>query len=223
MRGRPTAVTSQEVHVAGTRTFAAEVADFAREAGLRVGGLLEPSDRDRVGQAIHGLPVTWLDDPPPGDARVALVGTGDTARRGVVGRLRAAGWLAGTLIHPNAHLAASATVGEGAIVGPGVVVGACVRIGEHVVVGRGALIGHHTEIEAFSTVGPGANVAGNVRVEEDALIAMAAVVRDHTTIGASAVVAMGAVVVGDVSPGADMRGVPAKPHPPEPPAQASGL
>ena len=201
-----------EVHVAGTRTFAAEVADFARDAGLHVVGLLEPVDRARVGQKIHDLPVTWLDDGPARPGAIALLGTGETARRPLVGRLRAAGWRPGALVHPHAHLAPSATVGEGSIVGPGVVVGACAHIGEHVVVGRGALVGHHTTIGDFATLGPGANVAGNVRVEDEAFIALAAVVRDHTTIGAAAVVAMGAVVVGDVPAGAQVRGVPARAH-----------
>jgi sugar O-acyltransferase (sialic acid O-acetyltransferase NeuD family) len=203
-------VSSSDVHVAGTRSFAAEVVDFARDAGLRVAGLLEPVDRARVGQAIHDLPVAWLDDGPGTAGAVVLLGTGDAARRPLVERLRAAGWEPGLLVHPAAHVASSAAVGAGSIVGPGVVIGALARIGEHVVVGRGALVGHHTTIGDFATLGPGANVAGNVRVEEDAHVAMAAVVRDHTTVGAAAVVAMGAVVVGDVAPGTEVRGVPAR-------------
>jgi sugar O-acyltransferase (sialic acid O-acetyltransferase NeuD family) len=206
-------VSAREVHVAGTRTFAAEVVDFARDAGLDVAGLLEPTDRARVGQTIHGLPVAWLDDGPVRPGAIALLGTGETARRPLVERLRAAGWRPGALVHPRAHVAPSASVGEGSLIAPGVVIGACAGIGEHVVVGRGALVGHHTTIAEFATLGPGANVAGNVRVEADALIAMAAVVRDHVTVGASAVVAMGAVVVGDVSAGTEVRGVPARPHP----------
>ena len=196
--------------MAGTRSFAAEVVDFARDAGLRVAGLLEPADRARVGQTIHGLPVAWLDDEPPQPGAIALLGTGELARRPLVERLRAAGWETARLIHPVAHVAPSAEVGAGSIVGPGVVIGAAAHIGEHVVVGRGALVGHHTTIDDFATLGPGANVAGNVRIDADAHVAMAAAVRDHTTVGAGAVVAMGAVVVSDVAPGTEVRGVPAR-------------
>jgi sugar O-acyltransferase (sialic acid O-acetyltransferase NeuD family) len=203
-------VTQRDVYVAGTRTFAAEVADFANDAGLRVLGLLEPYDRARVGKTIHDLPVSWLEETPAGASGTAIVGTGEPRRRELVERLRAAGWQPGTLIHPRAHIAPSSTIGAGTVVGPGAVVGARSDIGEHVVLGRGALVGHHTSIGAFSTLGPGANVAGNVRVEADALIAMGALVRDHTTIGASAVVAMGAVVVGDVPAGVEVRGIPAR-------------
>jgi sugar O-acyltransferase (sialic acid O-acetyltransferase NeuD family) len=203
-------VAARDVFIVGTRSFAAEVAEFARDAGLHVLGLLEPYDRARVGQTIHDLSVSWLEEAPAGTSAAAIVGTGESRRRELTERLRSAGWQIGTLIHPRAHIAASTTIGSGSVIGPGVVVGARAAIGEHVVLGRGALVGHHTSIGAFSTLGPGANVAGNVRVEPDALIAMGALVRDHRTIGASAVVAMGAVVVGDVPAGIEVRGVPAR-------------
>jgi sugar O-acyltransferase (sialic acid O-acetyltransferase NeuD family) len=207
----------RELYVAGTRSFAAEVAGFAEDAGFRVAGLLEPYDRERVGRTIHGFPVTWLEDKPAGRERVAIVGTGESARRAVVGRLLAAGWEIATLLHPRAHLARTSTVGVGTVAGPGVVVGAYTTIGEHVVVGRGVLAGHHTEIGDFATICPGANVAGNVRIGADAFIGMAAVIRDHVAVGSSAVVAMGAVVVRDVGPGVEVRGLPAAVHETEEP------
>jgi sugar O-acyltransferase (sialic acid O-acetyltransferase NeuD family) len=198
------------VVVAGTRTFAAEAIDFATEAGLTVVALLEPADRERVGGTIHERPVRWLDDGPAGDGDGVIVGTGDADRREVVARLAAAGFSPTALVHPRAHVAASATVGIGALIAPGVVVGARCSVGAHVVIGRGALVGHHTTLRDHVTLGPGANVAGNVVVGEGAFIAMGAVVRDHVTIGAEATVAMGAVVVSDVPAGAQVRGLPAR-------------
>jgi sugar O-acyltransferase (sialic acid O-acetyltransferase NeuD family) len=197
---------SGPLFVAGTRSFSAEVACFAEEAGCGVAGLLEPYDRDRVDTQIHGYPVTWLEETPPG---VALLGTGETERRPLVERLRAGGWEVAALVHPRAHVATTAEVGAGAIIAPGAVIGAAVQIGECVVVGRGALIGHHTDVGAFATLGPGANIAGNVGLEEDVFVAMGAAVRDHVSVGAGSVVAMGGVVVGDVPPGVEVRGVPA--------------
>ena len=199
-----------ELYVVGTRTFAAEVADFAEEAGARVAGLLEPFDRSRLGQAIHGFPVVgWLDDEPSGPLRSVLLGTGEQDRRDTVRRAVAAGWEPVTLVHPRAHIARSSKVGVGAVIGPGAVVGARTVIGDYVVLGRGSLVGHHTELGVFATLGPGANVAGNVRIGPDVSIGMAAVVRDHVSIGASSLVAMGAVVVGDVAPGTAVMGLPA--------------
>ena len=205
-------MTIGPVHVAGTRSFAAEVADFARDAGLPVAGLVEPYDPARIGTTVHGLLVRSLEDGPSTDSPAVLLGTGEPARRELVARLLAAGWRPAALVHPRAHVAPSASVAEGALIGPGVVVGAYATIGDHVVVGRGALVGHHTEVGAFATLGPGANVAGNVRLAEDVFVGMSAAIRDHLTVGRSAVVAMGAVVVGDVAEGAEVRGVPAREH-----------
>jgi sugar O-acyltransferase (sialic acid O-acetyltransferase NeuD family) len=199
------------VHVAGTRTFAAEVVDFAVDAGLEVVGLLEPFDHDRVSTTIHERPVSWLDDGPTGDGGVALVGTGENERRGTVARLLSAGWEVATLVHPAAHIAPSAAVGTGTILAPSVVVGARARVGDYVVAARGSLVGHHTEIGDFATLGPGSNIAGNVHLGDDVFVGMGAVVRDHVQIGHAAVIAMGAVVVGDVAEGVQVRGLPAGP------------
>jgi sugar O-acyltransferase (sialic acid O-acetyltransferase NeuD family) len=205
-------VNGRALFVAGTRTFSAEVACFAEEAGLEVVGLLEPYERARVGTQIHGYPVSWLEETPPG---AALLGSGETDRRPLVGRLRAGGWELHTLVHPRAHVAATARLGAGAILGPGAVVGAVAQIGECVVVGRGALVGHHTDVGSFSTLGPGANIAGNVGLGEDVFVGMGAVVRDHVSVGARSVVAMGSVVVRDVPGGVEVRGRPAAVYPPE--------
>jgi sugar O-acyltransferase (sialic acid O-acetyltransferase NeuD family) len=209
-------VTNVELFVAGTRSYAAEVASFAADAGYTVAGLLEPFDSERVGTVIHGLPVTWLEDTRP-EGRVAAVGTGENARRPIVERLVSAGWSLCSVVHPTAHLAATSSVGTGALIGPGVVVGACSRIGDSVVVGRGTLVGHHTTIEAYATLGPGANIAGNVSIAPDAFIGMGALIRDHVTVGEGAVVAMGAVVVGDVAPQVTVRGMPARVEQPDGP------
>ena len=202
-------MSADEVYVAGIRSFAGEVVDFARDAGLSVAGLISPAPGEPPQQRAHGLPVRAI-EAGPGGSRLAIVGTGDPSRREIVERLQSAGWQLLTLVHPRAHLAPSARVGEGVLVAPGVVVGAHSVLGDHAVLGRGTLVGHHTEIGAYATLGPGTNVAGNSRVEPDAFLGMAAVVRDHVTIGAGAEVGMGAVVVADVAPHAHVRGVPAR-------------
>jgi sugar O-acyltransferase (sialic acid O-acetyltransferase NeuD family) len=202
-------VTPKAVSVIGTRSFSAEVADFAEAAGFLVERLLEPYARDRVDERIHGYPVVWLEEAPPG---LAVVGTGERSRREVVARALAAGFQFPPVVHPEAHISRTSSVGVGALIGPGVVIGARASVGEHAVLGRGALVGHHTRIGAFATLNPGVNVAGNVVVEEDAFIGMAAIVRDHTRIGASATVGAGALVLRDVVAGSDVRGLPATVH-----------
>ena len=65
---------SGDIHVAGTGSFALEVAEYARNAGLEVAGLIELQDPARVGTEVHGLPVRAAHDPPVG--ALAVVGAG---------------------------------------------------------------------------------------------------------------------------------------------------
>lgn len=198
-----------EVYLAGTRTFAAEVIDVARDSGFSVCGLLEPSERSLVGTRIHDQDVAWLDDGPQASCDQVAVATGDADRGQVVQRLEQAGWRPVSLVHPTAHVAPTATLGRGVLVGAGAVVGAQSAIGDHVVLNRGALVGHHTRVGRLATLGPGANVAGNVRLGAGAFVGMGAMVRDHLTVGDRAVVAMGSVVLRDVPAEARVQGVPA--------------
>jgi sugar O-acyltransferase (sialic acid O-acetyltransferase NeuD family) len=201
---------SGDIHVAGTGSFALEVAEYARAAGLEVAGLVELQDPERVGTVIHGLPVRAADDPPDRDALAVVGASGD--RLAHWARLAPHGWRPGTIVHPGAHVSTSAELGPGCVVGPGAVIGAASELGEHVLVGRGVLVGHHTVLEAGVTLNPGANVAGHVRVGRGAAIGLGALVANTRQVGAGAVVAAGAAVVRDVAADTRVQGVPARPY-----------
>jgi sugar O-acyltransferase (sialic acid O-acetyltransferase NeuD family) len=201
---------SGDIHVAGTGSFALEVAEYARDADLRVAGLIELQDPARVGTEVHGLPVRAADDPPADGAAAVVGASGDRLAHWAL--LAPHGWRAASVLHPAAHVAPSARVGDGCVVAPGVVVGAATELGEHVLVGRGALVGHHTALGSGVVVNPGANVAGHVTVGAGATVGMGALVADHLEVGAGAVIAAGAVVVRAVAAGARVQGVPARPY-----------
>lgn len=200
---------SGDIHVAGTGSFALEVAEYARDAGLAVAGLIELLDPARVGTEVHGLPVRAADDLPH-EGAAAVVGAGGD-RLGLWALLGPHGWRAASVVHPAAHVAPSARVGEGSVIAPGVVVGAATVLGEHVLVGRGALVGHHTVVEPGVVLNPGANVAGHVRLGAGVTVGMGALVADHLEVGAGAVIAAGAAVVRPVAAGVRVQGVPARP------------
>ena len=196
--------TLDELHIAGTGSFALEVAEYAADAGWRVSGLIELMDDERVGSLIHGLPVRGADEPG-----VAVIGAGGD-RLAMWAPLAAHGWNAATVCHPTAHVSPSASLAPGCVIAPAAVVAAAAEVGEHVLIGRGALVGHHTTLGAGVVLNPGANVAGNVRIGAGSTIGMGAVVADHVTVGDGALIAAGAVVVRDVPAGARVQGVPAR-------------
>jgi sugar O-acyltransferase (sialic acid O-acetyltransferase NeuD family) len=194
------------LHIAGTGSFAAEIASWARESGIEPGGLIELRDPERVGSTIHGLPVLALDDAVPGASAVIGVG-GD--RRETRRILAERGWGPAGVVHPRAAVAATAQLAEAITIGPMAVVGAEAEVGEDAILSRGALVGHHVRVGAFCTLNPGCNVGGNSVLGESAFIGIGATVVNGVEIGAGATVAAGAVVVRDVDSDSRVQGVPA--------------
>jgi sugar O-acyltransferase (sialic acid O-acetyltransferase NeuD family) len=197
---------TEALFVAGTGSFAADVAEIARDAGYNVAGLIELLDLARVGETIHELPVVGRDAPP---GACFVLGAG--GKRSVLcDELARAGWTRQTIVHPSAHVPSSVSLGNGVLVGPHVVLGASAVVEDDALLARGVLVGHHTRVGHGAVLNPGANVAGNVTIGAGAFLGLGCVIRDHVAIGAGAVVAAGAVVVADVAEETQVRGVPAR-------------
>ncbi len=200
--------TVSDLFIAGTGSFAAEIADWARAAGRSVLGLVELFDDSSVGSRRHGLEVSGPRLEGAG-ARIVL-GFGGSRRAGWE-LLSAAGWSPARVVHPGAVLAADVRVEDGATIGPLAVVGAASVIGAHALVSRGALVGHHVDVGAFSVLNPGANIGGNTTIGQDVFVGIGATVVNGRSIGARSVIAAGAVVLHDVDPDTRVQGVPAQP------------
>lgn len=201
---------SRSLHIAGTGSFAAEIVGWVVDAGAEVAGLIELQNPERVGSMAHGIPVVDIEAPPP-EGRAILGLGGD--RRSNWGLLAGAGWSAGGVIHPTAHVAGSAGVAPSATIGPLAVVGAETEVGEHAILSRGALLGHHVRVGEFATLNPGVNIGGNSDIGAGAFLGMGCLIVNGTSVGAGATVAAGAVAIGDVAPDTRVQGVPAQPYP----------
>jgi sugar O-acyltransferase (sialic acid O-acetyltransferase NeuD family) len=199
------------LYLAGSGSLAVEIAEWAADAGWEVAGLVELVDPSRAGMHVGGHPVVTVDALPAGASVVVAAGG---SRRARWSALEWAGCAPRAIVHPTAHVSASATLGAGCIVAPGVVIGAGTVVGEHTLVSRGALVGHHDVVGAFVSLLPGANVAGNVTLRDDTMVGMGAVIVDNTRIGEGATVAAGAVVLRDVPDGSRVQGVPARRYEP---------
>lgn len=199
--------TPHELYLAGSGSFSTEVAEWARDAGWTVSGLVELLDAARIGSVRGGLSVLAPSACPHGACAVIAAG-GD--RRGHWAMLAEHGWQAATIVHPRAHMSNSATLGAGCVVGPGAVIGAETIVDEHTLISRGALVGHHDRIGAFVSLMPGVNIGGHVELGERATIGMGAIVVNGTTVGTDTTVAAGAVVLGEVADGIRVQGMPAK-------------
>jgi sugar O-acyltransferase (sialic acid O-acetyltransferase NeuD family) len=195
------------LYLAGTGSFAVEVAEWARDGGWSVVGLIELLDDSRVGGTVAGLPVIA---PEPAHAGAHTVIAMGGARHEHWALLASCGWGAATIVHPSAHVSPTAELASGCVVAPGAIIGAETAVGAHTLISRGALLGHHAHVGGFVSLMPGVNIGGNAQIGERAVVGMGAVIVNATQVGEDVTVAAGAVVVRDIPNGVRVQGVPAR-------------
>ncbi len=115
-----------------------------------------------------------------------------------------------TVVHNNAIVSDSATLGDGTVVFAGAIINVNVKIGVGCIVNTGATVDHDCELGDGVHISPGANLGGNVRVGDCSWIGIGACVKHGVTIGNNVIVGAGAAVVQDVPDNVTVVGVPAK-------------
>ncbi len=139
------------------------------------------------------------------------IGMGEPAYKDMIWkRVKAAGYFLATIIHPDAEVVPSATLGEGVVVRKGAlvssdsVVGNNVIIQSYVVVGHDVVVGDNCQISSFT------DVAGHCKVGDRVFIGLGSCIKEETVIGDDAIISMGAVVMKDVAEADVVMGNPAR-------------
>jgi len=158
------------------------------------------------GETILGLPVLGggesLADLYAAGVRLAINavgGIGDVGVRiKVFQRLAQAGFVCPAVVHPIAHLEASASLSPGVQVFAHAYVGSDARLGYGTIVNTGAIISHDCQLGDYVNIAPGAILAGEVNIEAGALVGMGVTVNLRVKVGAGARIGNGATVKSDV-------------------------
>jgi sugar O-acyltransferase (sialic acid O-acetyltransferase NeuD family) len=200
--------------IVGAGGHGAVVLDIIRAATVyRPVGFID-ADSTQTGKLIDGVPVLGAPNLLPKlkqQVRHAIVAIGDNrARRGYAARLGAAGFDLVNVIHPRAHISATATLGRNIVMAAGAIISTAARVCDSVLLNTAAVVDHECEVEEGVHIGPGAKLAGRVRVGPGAFIGMGACVIQCLSVGEEAIVGAGAVVVRDVEPHTTVVGVPAR-------------
>jgi sugar O-acyltransferase (sialic acid O-acetyltransferase NeuD family) len=203
--------------ILGAGGHARVVLDAARTmTGVEIVGLVG-TDRDRG--PIDGAPIVGTDADllalRAKGATHAVVAVGSIEpgplRAALFERIRAAGLEAAVVVHRDATVSPTASVGEGSVVFAGAVVNAGARVGRNAIVNTAAVVEHDCVVGDHAHVSPGAVLGGATRVGAGAHVGIGATVIQGLVIGSGAFVAAGAVVIADVADGTRVAGVPARP------------
>ena len=119
-------------------------------------------------------------------------------RLAVYEKLKEAGFICPTVVHPRAYIEANAKVGEGGQIFFNVYVGSEVEIGFGCIVNTGAIVSHDCHLGNYVNISPGAILAGAVTVKDHALVGMGVTINLHVSVGAGTRIGNSAVIKSDV-------------------------
>ena len=115
-----------------------------------------------------------------------------------------------SLLHPNAVIARSVTIGTGTVVMAGTVINPHVRIGQGCVINTGSSVDHDCFIDDYAHISVGSHLCGTVSVGKRTWIGAGATVSNNISICPNCMIGAGAVVVNNIDVAGTYVGVPAK-------------
>ncbi len=175
-----------------------QVASVLMEAPLFIGeqGFIRWNEGERDRNGLFGL--------------AAIGGARGRDRLAVHEIFRTHGVRVEALVHPQASVCVTASLGAGAQVLAHALVAADTRIGEGCIINHGASADHECVLGAGVHLAPGATLCGCVTLGDNVLIGAGAVVLPRVTIGENTVVGAGAVVTRNLPAGVVAVGNPAR-------------
>ncbi|QXD14331.1 acetyltransferase [Rhodocaloribacter litoris] len=132
-------------------------------------------------------------------------------RRRLARRLAGAPLSPARLVHPEASVHPSSSLGAGSIICRGVTVTVDARIGTHVLLNLHSTVGHDAILGDYTTVHPGVHVSGHARTGAAVELGTGCVLLPGVHVGDETRVGAGAVVVRDLPENITAVGVPARP------------
>jgi sugar O-acyltransferase (sialic acid O-acetyltransferase NeuD family) len=210
----------QRYAIWGSAGHAKVLASLIALRGGRVVALFD--NRPDAQPALPGVPLFIGDEgfaqwaamtPSLGDVigLAAIGGDRGRDRIAVQARFRARGLRLESLVHPDASVCRSASLGAGTQVLAQAVVAADARVGEACIVNHRASLDHECIVGDGVHLAPGATVCGCVTLGDNVMVGAGAVLLPRLRIGENSVIGAGAVVTRDVPAGSVVVGNPARP------------
>lgn len=182
----------------------------ARSRTFRIKGFIDDNPRALDG---YGLPygvIGSIRDWSPSENEVFAMAIADPkAKEAVSAALKSRNARFTRIVHPEAHLGATVTLGEGVVIYPGARLTVDVTVGDFVTFLH-SFAGHDVTIGDYATVFGSSSLNGFVTLGKGVLVSSHVAVVPRRRIGDHAFLGIGSVVVDNVKPGAKMFGNPAR-------------
>jgi UDP-N-acetylbacillosamine N-acetyltransferase len=205
----------RKVVIWGVGGHALVVADAIRSKGEEVYGFIDTVHVERAGEQFSGLTI-WgsLEEAVRVCHHESLdiaIGFGHCAARSrLIKCVDDLGLALKTVIHANAILSATATIGRGAYIAPNAIVEAKCLIGDGAIVNAAAVVCHECIIGEAVSVCPGVKVGGKSTIGRMSWIGIGSTIIDKVCIGERTYIGAGSVVVQDMPDQSMAYGVPAR-------------
>ncbi len=109
-------------------------------------------------------------------------------------KMKKAGYVFATVIHPTALISTNAILGQGVQVLSRAVVQTGARIGDASIINTGVIIEHDCQIGKFCHVAPGVVMNGSVKIGDNTHIGSGSIITEDIQIGDNCTIAAGSVV-----------------------------
>jgi len=195
--------------VIGAGGHAKVVVSTLLAAGLNVSSLYD-DDPEKLDKKILGIKVAGaLSELDGVTGRPAIFGIGDNlTRKQLTNRFRNLDWV--SVIHPDAYMHPSVSIGKGTVVFAGAVIQPDAVIGEHCIINSGATVDHDCVLGNYVHIAPGVNLAGNVKIGEGVFFGIGGAAIIGINIGEWTVVGAGSIIIKNLPANTVAAGVPAR-------------
>lgn len=188
----------------GASGHAKVVIDSCQKLNVNISAIL---DDNKAVTSILNYAVSTLDEIGVIQDKVIITIGNNSVRKRIAENLKVK---FGSVVHPNAILDETATLGLGTAVMAGSVINSSVVIGKHCIVNTSSSIDHDCTLEDYVHISPNATLCGGVKIGEGTHIGAGAVIIPNVSIGKWCVIGAGSVVLKDVLEGEKVVGNPAR-------------
>lgn len=122
-----------------------------------------------------------------------------------ISQLKKVNWI--SVIHPNAFISSTVSVGIGTVVFAGAVIQSRSTIGDHVIINTSSSVDHDCKIGDFVHIAPGAHLCGQVSIGDETLVSVGTSILPQVCIKNNCTIGADSTVLGDVAANSTVFGV----------------